>query len=144
MYSGYSGGVMDAVEKGPRQSGIWSLPDTLHDEFALVFIPEAFPVSVISCIQINVVFQYVQTGCCKQNLFVLHLCSEGWCMACCPLVACDCSVRLGSSLSDEMKQKEEMCVCVPTPVPCWCGKKTSGFTCYVELFFVFFFFTCHF
>ncbi|PKU44520.1 rna-directed dna polymerase from mobile element jockey-like [Limosa lapponica baueri] len=36
-----------------------SVPDTLHDEFALVFVPEAFPVSLISCIQINVVFQLI-------------------------------------------------------------------------------------
>lgn len=53
-----------------------SILDALHDEFALVFVPEAFPVSVISCIQINVVLQYVQTGCCEQNLFFLCPCSE--------------------------------------------------------------------
>lgn len=35
-----------------------SLLDTLQDEFALLF--EDFPVSVISCVQIYMVFQYVQ------------------------------------------------------------------------------------
>lgn len=53
-----------------------SVPDSLHYEFALLFVTEAFPVSVISCIQINAVFQYVRTGNWKQRLFVLHLCSE--------------------------------------------------------------------
>lgn len=44
-----------------------SVLDTLHDEFALLL--EAFPVSVISCVQIYVVFCYVQAGCCKQIIF---------------------------------------------------------------------------
>lgn len=56
---------------------------------------------MISCIQINVVFQYVQTGCCKQNLFILHPCFERRCR----LVAWDCSIRVGFSLRDETKTK---------------------------------------
>lgn len=40
---------------------------TLYDEFALVFEP--FPVSVISCVQIYMMFQDEQAGCCKQIIF---------------------------------------------------------------------------
>lgn len=69
---------MELWKKAQGKVGFFELsaPDTLHDEFALLCVTEAFPVSVIRCIQINVVFQYAQSGSWKQSLFVLHLCSE--------------------------------------------------------------------
>lgn len=44
-----------------------SVLDNIHDEFALLL--EAFPVSVVSCVQIYVVFHYVQAGWLQADYF---------------------------------------------------------------------------